>query len=143
MRSSPVAAIEQGSSVTATPVIAIVDDDSSVREAMGRLVRSYDFAAELFGGGEELLRSAKLHRFACVITDVVMPGMNGFALYEQLRACGFDGPVIFMTGFAEAGSEQRAIAAGAACFLRKPFQDTDIIGCIERALRARPGRSST
>ncbi|WER47519.1 response regulator [Cupriavidus sp. WKF15] len=129
--------------MTAIPVIAIVDDDASVRDAMGRLVRSCDFAAELFGGGGELLQSGKLHQIACVITDVVMPGMNGFALYEQLRASGFDKPVIFMTGFAEEGSEQRAMAAGAACFLKKPFQDTDIIRCIEQALQASAGDSSS
>lgn len=127
--------------MTATPVIAIVDDDASVRDAMGRLVRSYDFGAELFSGGLDLLQSAALDRIACVITDVVMPGMNGFALFEALRARGFDKPVIFMTGFAEEGSEQRALAAGAACFLKKPFQDTDIIRCLEQALLARRGES--
>ena len=127
--------------MTATPVIAIVDDDASVRDAMGRLVRSYDFAAELFGSGPELLQFVPLDRIACVITDVVMPGMNGFVLYETLRSRGFDRPVIFMTGFAEEGSEQRAMAAGVACFLRKPFQDTDIIRCIEHALLARRGES--
>lgn len=120
--------------MTATPVIAIVDDDASVRDAMGRLIHSYDFSAELFAGGLDLLRFGALDRIACVITDVVMPGMNGFALYDGLRARGFHKPVIFMTGFAEEGSEERAMAAGAACFLKKPFQDTDIIRCIELAL---------
>ncbi|WP_164704963.1 response regulator transcription factor [Cupriavidus necator] len=129
--------------MTATPVIAIVDDDASVRDAMGRLVRSYDFAAQLFGSGLELLQFVALDRIACVITDVAMPGMNGFVLYETLRARGFDKPVIFMTGFAEEGSEQRALAAGAACFLRKPFQDTDIIRCIELALLTHRGEPPT
>jgi FixJ family two-component response regulator len=84
-----------------------------------------------------------LDRIACVITDVVMPGMNGFALYKALRASGFDKPVIFMTGFAEEGAEQRAMEAGAACFLNKPFQETDIIRCIEQALRHRKGESAS
>ncbi|QQX86840.1 response regulator [Cupriavidus necator] len=123
--------------MSAAPVIAIVDDDASVRDAMGRLVRSCDYGAELFGSGQALLQFVALDRIACVITDVVMPGMNGFALYEALRTRGFDKPVIFMTGFAEAGSEQRALAAGAAFFLKKPIQDTEIIQCIEQALLAR------
>lgn len=128
--------------MSVTPVIAIVDDDASVRDAIGRLVRSYDFAVELFTGGQELLECLALDRIACVITDVVMPGMNGFALYDALRQCGFDKPVIFMTGFAEEGAEQRAMTAGAACFLNKPFQETDIIRCIDRALQKHNGESA-
>jgi len=125
--------------VTATPVIAIVDDDASVRHAMGRLVRSLDMAAELYGGGPELLKSATIDQISCVITDVQMPVMNGFALCEALRARGYRMPVIFMTAFAHEGYEQRAREAGAACFLNKPFQDTDIIVCIENALQIRTG----
>ena len=129
----------QGFRVTATPVIAIVDDDASVRHAMGRLVRSLDMTAELYGGGPELLASTSIAAIDCVITDVQMPVMNGFALCEALRARGHRMPVIFMTAFAQEGYEQRARDAGAACFLNKPFQDTDIIDCIENALQIRPG----
>lgn len=125
--------------MTATPVIAIVDDDVSVRHAMGRLVRSLDMAVELYGGGPELLQSPSIGDIDCVITDVQMPGMNGFALCDALRTNGHRMPVIFMTAFAQEGYEQRARDAGAACFLNKPFQDTDIIDCIENALQMRPG----
>lgn len=125
--------------MTATPVIAIVDDDASVRHAMGRLVRSLDMAAELYGSGPELLASPSIDGIDCVITDVQMPVMNGFALCEALRARGHHMPVIFMTAFAQEGYEQRARNAGAACFLNKPFQDTEIIDCIEHTLRSRPG----
>lgn len=122
--------------MTAPPVIAIVDDDASVRQAMGQLVRSFDFAVELFGSGQELLRAASLDRLSCVIADVQMPGMNGFALCEALRERNLDVPVIFMTAFARAGHEQRAQAMGAACFLSKPVRDTDMIRCIECALQS-------
>lgn len=125
--------------VTATPVIAIVDDDISVRQAMGRLLRSFDLAIELYGGGQEMLASDSLGSIDCLITDVQMPGMTGFALCEALRARGLRMPVIFMTAFAQHGYEQRARAAGAACFLNKPFQDTDIMQCIERALAGSQG----
>ncbi len=125
--------------MTATPVIAIVDDDASVRHAMGRLVRSLDMAAELYGGGPELLESPSIGSIDCVITDVQMPVMNGFALCDALRARGYRMPVIFMTAFAQEGYEQRARDVGAACFLHKPFQDTAIILCIENALQLRSG----
>lgn len=120
--------------MTSPPVIAIVDDDASVRDAMGRLMRSFDLAVELYGSGGELLGSPTLGGLACVITDVQMPKMNGFALCEALRARGCHVPIIFMTAFSEQGHEQRARAAGAACFVNKPFEDTEIIRCIERAL---------
>ncbi|RZT36712.1 response regulator [Cupriavidus agavae] len=123
--------------MNATPVIAIVDDDASVRHAMGRLVRSLDMSVELYGGGPELLQSATIGGIDLVITDVQMPVMNGFALCEALREAGHQMPVIFMTAFAHEGYEQRARNAGAACFLNKPFQDTDIIHCIENALKLR------
>ncbi|MGO4762862.1 response regulator [Cupriavidus sp. 2KB_3] len=124
--------------MTATPVIAIVDDDASVRHALGRLVRSFDLAVALYASGEELLQSATLDTVSCVVTDIQMPVMNGFALCEALRARGLHMPVIFMTAFAQAGHEARAMSAGAACFLHKPFLDTAIIACIERALAPAP-----
>ncbi|VVE38163.1 two-component response regulator receiver [Pandoraea communis] len=118
----------------ARPTIAIVDDDAAVRNAMGGLLRSLDLGVQLFGGGQELLRCVSLPCLACVITDAQMPGMDGFALIEALRARHLDMPVIFMTAFAPEGFDQRAKALGATCVLHKPFQDTDIIQCIERAL---------
>ncbi|WP_231906364.1 response regulator [Cupriavidus gilardii] len=120
--------------MTSPPVIAIVDDDISVRDAMGRLVRSFGLAVELYGAAADLLQSSTLNQIACVITDVQMPRMNGFALCEALRERGCHVPIIFMTAFSEQGHEQRAYAAGAACFVNKPFEDTEIIRCIERAL---------
>lgn len=122
--------------MTATLVIAIVDDDAAVRHAMGRLVRSFDLAVELYAGGQELLESPSLGGIACVITDVQMPGMNGVVLCEALRARGLQMPVIFMTAFEKERYEQRARAAGAACCIGKPFEDTEIIRCIEQALGA-------
>lgn len=120
--------------MTATPLIAIVDDDASVRDAMGRLVRSFDMAVSLFASGTDLLDAVAREPFACIITDVQMPGMTGFAMCDALQARGITVPVIFMTAFADEGYEQRARAVGASCFLYKPFRDTDILHCIEHAL---------
>ncbi|NUO88142.1 MAG: response regulator [Cupriavidus sp.] len=118
----------------ATPVIAIVDDDAAVRHAMGRLLRAFDLAVELYPGGPALLASPTLDGIACVIADVQMPGMNGFALSDALRARGLRTPLIFMTAFDKPEYEARARAAGAACCIGKPFADTEILRCIERAL---------
>jgi FixJ family two-component response regulator len=121
--------------VTTTPVIAVVDDDTSVREAMGRLLRSYDFRAELYASPHDLLAAPSLGDIACVVCDVQMPSMSGFALGDALRAKPLAVPVILMTAFAQEGDEARARAVGAAGFIRKPFHAGDIVSCIERALR--------
>jgi FixJ family two-component response regulator len=103
---------------------------------MGGLLRSLDFDVRLFGGGHELLQCTSLRCLSCVITDAKMPGMDGFALTEALRASNLAMPVIFMTAFAHEGFAERATALGAACVLYKPFRDTDMIRCIENALRS-------
>ncbi|SPS01750.1 response regulator transcription factor [Cupriavidus taiwanensis] len=120
--------------MNATPVIAIVDDDPAVRHAIGRLLRAFGLAVELYAGAAELLASPSLDGIDCVIADVRMPGMNGFALSDALRARGRRMPVIFMTAFDRQGYVQRAQAAGAACLIGKPFEDTEILRCLEQAL---------
>lgn len=117
-----------------TSVIAIVDDDASVRDALGRLVRSFGLDVELYSSAQALLDVAALDHIACVISDVQMHTMNGFALCDALRARGFAVPVIFMTGFVREGYEARARASGATWFLNKPFEDTEMLRCIEQAL---------
>ncbi|BDB27388.1 response regulator [Cupriavidus sp. TA19] len=125
--------------MNAIPVIAIVDDDAAVRHAMGGLVRAFDMAVELYAGGPALLQSSSIDCIDCVITDVQMPGMNGFALCEALRGRGLRMPVIFMTAYDLQDLARRAQAVGAACFLSKPFDDTEVLRCIERALAMHRG----
>ncbi|GLC97326.1 response regulator [Cupriavidus sp. TA19] len=120
--------------MNAIPVIALVDDDAAVRHALGRLVRAFDLAVELYPSAIDLLQSGSIDAIDCIITDVQMPGMDGFALNDALRARGLRLPIIFMTGFEQKGYAMRAQAAGAACFLSKPFQESDVLRCIERAL---------
>jgi len=120
--------------VTALPLIAIVDDDASVRDAMGQLVRSFDLAVELYASGQALLQSASIGRIRCVVCDVRMPGIDGFALCTALRALGLDVPVILMTAYAQDGDEQRALDVGATGFLGKPFQERELLRCLARAL---------
>lgn len=125
--------------MNAQPVIAVVDDDTSVRLALGNLLQSFGLNVELFGSGAELLDCNHLERFSCILTDIQMPQMNGFALCDALRARGIGLPMIFMTAFQRQDDHQEADARQAICFLSKPFGDAEIIACIARALGHEPG----
>lgn len=116
------------------PVIAVVDDDVSVRQSLGSLLRSLDMTVALYDGGPALLGSTELERIGCVVTDIQMPAMNGLALCAALRARGMDVPVIFMTAFPEERYRAQAAELGAFCFLNKPLEEDEILHCIERAL---------
>lgn len=115
-------------------MIAIVDDDESVRTATRSLVRSLGFTAHTFASAEDFLQSQYANECSCVITDVQMPGLSGVDLQSRLVAEGRDTPVIFMTAFADEAVEARAMKAGAVCFLSKPFEGRTLVKCLEDAL---------
>jgi FixJ family two-component response regulator len=123
------------------PVISIVDDDESVREATRGLVRSLGYAAAAFASAEEFLQSERLHDTSCLITDVQMPGLSGIELQSRLTAAGHRMPVIFVTAFPEERIRVRALEGGACGFLRKPFSDECLIGCLDKALGSRDSGS--
>ena len=119
------------------PLIAIVDDDESVCRAMKRLVRSFGMEADTFTSGQEFVeRIATTPSFQphCVVLDVQMPGMNGLEVQARLASCGRPLPVIFITAHDETGVRDRALAAGAVAFLRKPFNDELLIDTLRVAL---------
>ena len=115
-------------------LIAIVDDDQSVRQALSALVRSLGYAALTFAGGEELLRSERRDEIACLISDVQMPGMNGLELYLRLVADGKSVPTILITAYPDDRTRQRAHAAGVKCYIAKPFNEDELISCFRIAL---------
>jgi FixJ family two-component response regulator len=115
-------------------MIAIVDDDESVRLAMESLIRSLGYDARIFASAEELLDSPVLSKTQCVICDINMPGMGGEALQHKLKAGYADLPIIFITAFAEEGCRKRTLAAGAICCLSKPLDDEKLVECIDTAL---------
>ena len=117
-------------------LISIVDDDDSMRDALVGLFRSLGYDARGFASAEEFLACSDLERFSCTITDIQMPGMNGFELKRQLDERLDNLPVIMITARTEAGLEEKAISIGAACFLRKPFETETLVNCLERVLRA-------
>lgn len=114
--------------------IAIVDDDESVLQAIGRLVRSLGYDVELFTSGRQLLECEGLCHIKCVITDVEMPSMDGLELAQRLRRMRHAAPIIFISGVVDAGYEVRARTTVNACFLSKPVAEQDLIDCIELAL---------
>ncbi len=120
------------------PLIAIVDDDESVCRAMKRLVRSLGMDANAFTSGQEfidLIETMPSFQPDCVVLDVQMPGMNGLEVQERLASSGNRLPVIFITAHDEAGVRDRALAAGAVAFLRKPFNDESFITTLHLALK--------
>ena len=116
------------------PVISIVDDDESVREATKGLVRSLGYVAATFASGEEFLNSGRVNDTSCLITDVQMPGLDGLELQSRLTAMGRHVPIIFVTAFPQERIRARALKAGAFGFLSKPFSDASLIACLDRAL---------
>jgi FixJ family two-component response regulator len=117
------------------PVISIIDDDESVREATKGLVRSLGYNAATFASAEEYLRSECVSDSACLITDLNMPGMSGADLQDRLIADGRRVPMIFITAYADEKVRVRVLDAGAFGFLRKPFDDEHLIECLNKALK--------
>jgi FixJ family two-component response regulator len=120
------------------PLIAIVDDDESVCRAMKRLVRSLGMEGDAFTSGREFIdriETTPSFQPDCVVLDVQMAGMNGLEVQERLASSGNPLPVIFITAHDEAGVRDRALAAGAVAFLRKPFNDKLFIKTLRVALK--------
>lgn len=130
--------LKRSGRVTEVPVISVVDDDPSVRAAAERLLRSLGFSAHAFSSAEEFLLSPRLNDTSCLIADVQMPGMSGVELQEHLIAQGHRTPIIFITAFPDDRIRERAMKAGAVCFLSKPFDGMGLLQCLERALMRHP-----
>jgi FixJ family two-component response regulator len=107
-------------------LVAIVDDDPSVRLSARRLIRSFGYRAEAFGSAEEFLASDQAMKTACLILDVRMPRIDGLEL--QRRLAGKAIPIVFITARASEEEERRALQAGAVAFLRKPV-DKEALLC--------------
>jgi FixJ family two-component response regulator len=103
-----------------SPLVAIVDDDDSVRTSTCRLIRSFGYRAEAFGSGPEFLSSPAATQTACLVLDMRMPGMDGLEVQRRVTAEGLDIPIVFISGRASDDEERRARSAGAVDFLRKP-----------------------
>jgi FixJ family two-component response regulator len=118
------------------PLIAIVDDDESVRIGTKSLVRSLGYEVQTFESAEDFLLSQQRHDASCLISDIQMPGVGGLELQQLLAAENSPVPIIFITAFPDAQVRQLALDAGAIGFLSKPFEGEALIECLERVLSA-------
>lgn len=114
-------------------LIAIVDDDASIRETTKDLLESAGLDAATFASAEEFLNSGLLQRVSCTVADMRMPGMSGLALHEHLGASGHPIPTILITAYPDEPVRARALKAGVVCYLVKPFADDELLGCISAA----------
>jgi FixJ family two-component response regulator len=115
-------------------LIACVEDDLSVCEAIEGLLVASGFAVETFLSAEDLLQFAGLGQVSCLITDVNLPGISGLQLQGRLAALGHDIPTIVITAFPDERVRMQALGAGAVCFLVKPIFTTNLLGCIRSIL---------
>jgi FixJ family two-component response regulator len=119
-----------------TRLVAIVDDDDSMRDALQGLLKAVGLPAQAFASAEEFLKSGQHRQTACLITDIRMPGMSGLELQAQLNAEHCRIPTIFITAHGDAKLRMQALRAGAVEFLAKPFDDEALLESVRGALQS-------
>jgi FixJ family two-component response regulator len=119
---------------TKKPLIAIVDDDQSMREATKGLMRSLGFDAEAFSSADDFLKFPHLNRTACLVTDIHMPGMSGLDLHRSLVALGENIPTVLITAYPNENVHTRGVGPDIVGYLAKPFGEQDLLKCIRSAL---------
>jgi FixJ family two-component response regulator len=116
------------------PIVAIVDDDEAVGNAIEVLMRSIGLVARTFSSGEEFLRSPELSRTGCLVVDFNMPNMSGLDLYNNLSRLGKEIPTVLITAYPCDDIRARAFRSGVICYLTKPFDENELLNCIQTAL---------
>jgi FixJ family two-component response regulator len=120
--------------LAANRIVAIVDDDEAVRAATVSLVRSLGHEARGFASAEDFLQRHGDEGIDCLVTDVHMPGIDGTMLQRRLIERGRTYPVVFVTGFPDEAVRESVMAAGAFCYLGKPYSGDEFASWLERAL---------
>jgi FixJ family two-component response regulator len=116
------------------PLIAVVDDDESVRESLPDLIKELGFTAQAYPSGEAFLQSPCLSKTGCLVLDVAMPDMSGPDLQQELARLGHAIPIVFITAQGAGSLRQQLLARGAVECLSKPFSDTELHTAIKLAL---------
>ncbi len=128
------------------PIVFVIDDDESIREALKSLLRSVGLRVELFGAASEFLKSKLPDAPSCLVLDVRLPGVSGLDFQTELAKANVHIPIIFITGHGDIPMTVRAMKAGAVEFLTKPFRDQELLDSVGIALerdRARREQDST
>ena len=115
-------------------MLALVDDDISVRESVEGLLTSMGFEVEVYASADAFLDANVLERVACIILDVQMPGMTGPELQDDLNAAGRAIPIVFITSHRDDALRVRVMDAGAVACLYKPFDESALVAALETAL---------
>jgi FixJ family two-component response regulator len=115
-------------------VVAVVDDDESVRESLPDLLGEFGFEPRTFPSGEKFLVSDSVVQANCLLLDIAMPGMTGFELQQELKVRGQNIPIIFITAQKDDTVRRRAMERGAVGVLLKPFSDTALLSALNAAL---------
>jgi FixJ family two-component response regulator len=115
-------------------LISVIDDDESIRRTTKFLVESFGFRAAAFESAQDFLTSGQQNNTSCLILDIQMPNIDGFQLQSKLAAAGCRIPVIFITAYDDKEFRRRAMQAGAAAFLAKPFSDDQLLQTVRSAL---------
>jgi FixJ family two-component response regulator len=116
------------------PVVYVVDDDPSIRDALDSLIRSVGFRAQTFASAQDFLKSARPDAPGCLVLDVRLPGLSGLDLQRELARVDIRIPIIFITGHGDIPMSVSAMKAGAVEFLTKPFRDQDLLDAIQAAV---------
>jgi FixJ family two-component response regulator len=120
---------------TVIPLVYVVDDDESVRRAVGSLIRLAGLTVQAFPSAQEFLAFPRPDVPSCLVLDVQLPGLSGLDLQEELAKVDVQIPIIFLTGHGDIPMTVRAMKAGALEFLTKPFDDEDLLEAIHEAIK--------
>jgi FixJ family two-component response regulator len=124
------------------PIVFVVDDDSSMRRSLESLLRSVGHEVRLFASAPEFMQAARPDAPGCLVLDVRLPGMSGLAFQQELAKAGVTLPIIFVTGHGDVPMSVRAMKAGAAEFLTKPFDDQVLLDAVHAAIERDRARRS-
>ena len=116
------------------PVVFVVDDDASMRDALSNLFQSVGLRVEVFGSAHEFLQSTLPNVASCLILDIRLPRLSGLDFQAELAKADINIPIIFMTGHGDIPMTVRAMKAGAVDFLTKPFRDQDMLDAVTAAI---------
>jgi FixJ family two-component response regulator len=116
------------------PVVYVVDDDPSIRDALDSLIRSVGFRAQTFASAQDFLKSTRPDAPGCLVLDVRLPGLSGLDLQRELARVDIRIPIIFITGHGDIPMSVSAMKGGAVEFLTKPFRDQDLLDAIQAAV---------
>ena len=119
----------------AKAIVFVVDDDASVREGLGSLIRSAGLGVETFASAQEFLARSRPDVPSCLVLDVRLPGLSGLDLQKRMAEVNIEIPIVFITGHGDVPTSVRAMKAGAVEFLTKPFVDRDLLDAIQQAIK--------